>query len=132
MGILDGPVKAALKAVTNLFTNEKVKFTKVVDDHYQEDAGVDNPTKKTAEVLVTPPAEIDAREVDGGSVQRGDVRFIVSAVDLDAVGYGEPEPGDIVEIDGVVSRVVNVRKIKPGDSMAGYAVSIRGPVTEVG
>nr|WP_314563274.1 hypothetical protein [uncultured Pseudomonas sp.] len=64
-------------------------------------------------------------EVDGTAIQQGDVKLLVSPVQLAGADLPKPATGDTVRFDGVLYRVINVEAWNFAGVDCGYEVQGR-------
>lgn len=105
---------------TRLLTayGQSVTFTRTTSTSFDPVTGVDTVTTSTFSGY---GAAFDYRnsEIDGERVQRGDIRLLVEATDT------APIIGDMVTVDGVDYRAMNVAPSSPGGTPTHYTVQLR-------
>ena len=71
------------------------------------------------------PIKALAAEIDGTAIQQGDVKLLVSPVQLAGADLPKPATGDTVRFDGVLYRVINVEAWNFAGVDCGYEVQGR-------
>lgn len=97
-----------------------VTFTKTTAGTYDPVTGTTTGSTTTdTSVKVTPPSAFDIKEVNGTSIQTGDVKVSTAAVDY------VPDINQSVTFDGNTYNIISVSPVYSGDLVAKYDCQLR-------
>lgn len=97
-----------------------VTFTKTTPGTYDPVSGTTTGSTTTnTSIKVTPPSAFDIKEVNGTSIQTGDVKVSTAAVDH------VPDINQSVTFDGNTYNIISVSPVYSGDLVAKYDCQLR-------
>lgn len=97
-----------------------VTFTKTTAGTFDPVTGTTAGSTSTDTVVkVVPPAAVDVAEVNGTSIQTGDMKVSVAAVDY------TPDINQTVTIDGATYDIISVSPVYSGELVALYDCQVR-------
>lgn len=118
MGTLSDTLGAVATRLLSLY-GEALTVTRVTEGAYNpDDSGVTDGTTTTFTTYGTTYDYI-ASEVDGTVIQRGDVKLVVQPTAI------APLTGDVITIDSVPHRVLNVERLKAQGVPCAYVLQLR-------
>ena len=131
MGTLDAAVRGAARTALALFGKE-------VTYRYLDTGAYDSATDSAPQVYddvtvhaVREPYKSRFGEVLSGDVREGDRKVTIAAAELEAAAAAltrarsEPEPGDLLVMDGATWQVIHVDRQDATDEAAIYAIHVR-------
>jgi len=111
----------SLKSVASGLLQDKgqlVTFSREVSSGFDPILGA-NTTSTTTFTGYGAAFDYNKTEIDSEIVKRGDIRFVMEAIDT------EPVPGDTATIDSKVYRVMNVKPTSPAGTVVIYEAQLR-------
>lgn len=120
MGALDEVFKAVVPTVLGVLVDEEVSISEATSTY---DPLTDSETDQSSTSFTTkasPPIPVDREEVDGTSIKRGDVRFMLDNSNDNVVSVGLTLTHNSVDW-----RIQTVTEHWSGDRIASYEVTCR-------
>jgi len=128
MGILDGPLRAAVDAVLGAL-QDTATLTRTTQGTYDPvGGGTFGEVVTTETVKIGPPAQYSKAEIDWtapagrfAAIQRDDMKIIMAAL---GASYPDPQT-DTLTVNGVLHRIVKVSPIMSGALPAAFELQVR-------
>ena len=101
-------------------------FRRIVEGTYNPATGTTGASSNDDETVRGYFADYELNEIDGTTIQRGDRKAIISAVDASGSALTKtPQSSDLLIGEGNNVRIVTVEKPKPSDVNAVYICQVR-------